>query len=67
MFILHTLYTFVPATQVAYPSVEAAMAAAQTGAVWGVVSLLPSFSRDLLYRVVNVSTTQVRSAPRVSE
>jgi hypothetical protein len=35
------------------------MAAAKTGEVWGVVSLLPSFSRDLLYRVVNVSTTQV--------
>jgi hypothetical protein len=48
-----------PPVQVAYPSVEAAMAAAKTGEVWGVVSLLPSFSRDLLYRVVNVSTTQV--------
>lgn len=43
-------------TQISYPSVAAALADAEKGVVWGVVSFLPRFSRDMLYRIVNVST-----------
>jgi hypothetical protein len=45
-------------TQVQYSSYEAAVADAKKGMVWGVVHMLPSFSRDMLYRLVNVSSVR---------